>query len=163
MPTFLLSPADCRGRRAEQLLRPGAAFPLAVALRAGEATLGWQPIDATTHQIDRARFLNEVTQWRLGSLDVGEYGELVTVSNIDGLPAKIHDVLTDDIGIIGTFVTGDVPAGSLLEGQVTVLDDSDVLQEIDIVIILASASGADTMVNLYGRLTTGIDIAITRP
>jgi hypothetical protein len=38
--TFLLSPADCRGRRAEMLLRPGAAFPLALALQDGEATLG---------------------------------------------------------------------------------------------------------------------------
>jgi hypothetical protein len=38
--TFLLSPADCRGRRAELLLRDEAAFPLAVDLRAGRATLG---------------------------------------------------------------------------------------------------------------------------
>lgn len=40
MTTFLLSPADCRGRRAEILVREEAAFPLAVALREGEATLG---------------------------------------------------------------------------------------------------------------------------
>jgi hypothetical protein len=40
MTTFLLSPADCRGRRAEILLREQAAFPLAVALRDGRATLG---------------------------------------------------------------------------------------------------------------------------
>lgn len=40
MSTFLLSPADCRGRRAETLLRPAATFPLAVALRDGQATIG---------------------------------------------------------------------------------------------------------------------------
>ena len=40
MTTFLLSPADCRGKRAGLLLREEAAFPLAVELRAGRATLG---------------------------------------------------------------------------------------------------------------------------
>ena len=38
---FLLSPARCDGRRAQALLNPGAAFPLAVQLRSSEgATLG---------------------------------------------------------------------------------------------------------------------------
>jgi hypothetical protein len=37
---FLLSPASCAGRRADVLLREAAAFPLAVRLHAGEATLG---------------------------------------------------------------------------------------------------------------------------
>ena len=40
MTTFLLSPADCRGRRAAILVREQAQFPLAVALREGRATLG---------------------------------------------------------------------------------------------------------------------------
>lgn len=40
MTTFLLSPADCRGKRAEILVREQAAFPLACALREGAATLG---------------------------------------------------------------------------------------------------------------------------
>lgn len=39
MTTFLLSPADCRGRRAEILTHPAASFPLAVELRAGRAPL----------------------------------------------------------------------------------------------------------------------------
>jgi hypothetical protein len=38
--TFLLSPAYCGGRRAQILLREGAASPLAVELRAGRLTLG---------------------------------------------------------------------------------------------------------------------------
>lgn len=38
--TFVLSPADCRGHRAGLLVRPGATFPLAVALQRGEARLG---------------------------------------------------------------------------------------------------------------------------
>jgi hypothetical protein len=38
--TFLLSPADCRGKRAGLLLREEAEFPLAVALREGRASLG---------------------------------------------------------------------------------------------------------------------------
>ena len=37
---FLLSPANCSGRRAEILLRPGATSPLAERLRAGSLTLG---------------------------------------------------------------------------------------------------------------------------
>jgi hypothetical protein len=37
---FLLSPAHCGGRRARILFNGGADFPLAVRLRAGEATLG---------------------------------------------------------------------------------------------------------------------------
>jgi hypothetical protein len=40
LTTLLLSPADLRGRRASVLLRPDAAFPLAVALREGRASLG---------------------------------------------------------------------------------------------------------------------------
>lgn len=40
MPAFLLSPADCRGKRAALLVRPGASFPLAVALREGRASIG---------------------------------------------------------------------------------------------------------------------------
>ncbi|MEQ1506626.1 MAG: hypothetical protein ABMB14_30640 [Myxococcota bacterium] len=40
MPTFLLSPADCRGKRAAMLVRDEATFPLAVELRAGRASLG---------------------------------------------------------------------------------------------------------------------------
>jgi hypothetical protein len=39
-PIFLLSPADCSGRRAAMLLRPGADFLQAVALRDGKLTLG---------------------------------------------------------------------------------------------------------------------------
>lgn len=39
MTTFLLSPADCRGRRAEILTRPEADFPLATQLREGRATI----------------------------------------------------------------------------------------------------------------------------
>ncbi len=37
---FLLSPASCRGRRAQVLLKPGAPFDLASRLRAGSVTLG---------------------------------------------------------------------------------------------------------------------------
>ncbi len=37
---FLLSPADCRGRRARLLLNPEADFPLAVRLRSAGASLG---------------------------------------------------------------------------------------------------------------------------
>jgi hypothetical protein len=37
---FLLSPADCAGDRARLILSPRAAFPLAVRLRDGGATLG---------------------------------------------------------------------------------------------------------------------------
>ena len=37
---FLLSPAHCGGRRAQALLRPGAASPLAERLRAGTLSLG---------------------------------------------------------------------------------------------------------------------------
>lgn len=37
---FLLSPAHCGGRRATALLRPDAASPLALRLRAGTLTLG---------------------------------------------------------------------------------------------------------------------------
>jgi hypothetical protein len=37
---FLLSPASCSGRRADVLLNPAAAFPLAVRLREGTAPLG---------------------------------------------------------------------------------------------------------------------------
>lgn len=37
---FLLSPASCSGARARMLVRPEAAFDLAVRLRAGQATLG---------------------------------------------------------------------------------------------------------------------------
>ncbi len=33
---FLLSPANCRGRRAKQVLSPGAQFPVATALRSSE-------------------------------------------------------------------------------------------------------------------------------
>jgi hypothetical protein len=40
MGTFLMSPADCRGKRAAMLLREGASFPLAVALQGGKAPLG---------------------------------------------------------------------------------------------------------------------------
>jgi hypothetical protein len=40
LTTLLLSPADCRGRRASILLREEADFPLAVDLRAGRAALG---------------------------------------------------------------------------------------------------------------------------
>jgi hypothetical protein len=37
---FLISPADCSGARARILRHPGAEFPLAQALRRGEAALG---------------------------------------------------------------------------------------------------------------------------
>lgn len=37
---FLLSPASCRGKRASLLLSPRSAFPLAGALRRGDASLG---------------------------------------------------------------------------------------------------------------------------
>jgi hypothetical protein len=37
---FVLSPADCGGKRAGLLLRPQAEFPLARALRRGETSLG---------------------------------------------------------------------------------------------------------------------------
>jgi hypothetical protein len=37
---FLLSPAHCGGRRAQMLLRPDAASPMALRLRAGTMTLG---------------------------------------------------------------------------------------------------------------------------
>jgi len=37
---FLLSPASCRGRRAQVLLRPGASFDLACRLREASLTLG---------------------------------------------------------------------------------------------------------------------------
>jgi hypothetical protein len=37
---FLLSPADCSGKRAQLLLNPEAEFPLAVRLRCGGAMLG---------------------------------------------------------------------------------------------------------------------------
>jgi hypothetical protein len=37
---FVLSPADCRGKRAGLLLRDEADFPLAVSLRQGRATIG---------------------------------------------------------------------------------------------------------------------------
>ena len=37
---FLLSPASCRGRRAQVLLKPGASFDLAARLREGAVTLG---------------------------------------------------------------------------------------------------------------------------
>ncbi len=39
-PVFLLSPANCSGKRAGYLMRPGARFDLALKLRAGEATIG---------------------------------------------------------------------------------------------------------------------------
>lgn len=39
-PVFLLSPANCGGRRAQALLREGAASPLACRLREGTLTLG---------------------------------------------------------------------------------------------------------------------------
>src|SRR5512141_3232292 len=37
---FVLSPASCRGKRASLLLSPRARFPLAEAVRRGEAPLG---------------------------------------------------------------------------------------------------------------------------
>ena len=37
---FLLSPANCRGRRAQQVLSPHATFPVAARLRAGGVPIG---------------------------------------------------------------------------------------------------------------------------
>src|SRR5262249_31956506 len=37
---FLLSPANCSGKRATMLLNPGATFALALELRAGRLSLG---------------------------------------------------------------------------------------------------------------------------
>ncbi len=37
---FLLSPANCRGRRAQQVLSPRATFPVAARLRAGGVPIG---------------------------------------------------------------------------------------------------------------------------
>jgi hypothetical protein len=139
---FLLSPTNCRGRRAQQVLSPGAAFPLAVRLRAGGVPIG----DLFAH-VSALYFRGKITYART-------FGRPYVITPDEGLvPAD----MTVSVERLVRFAAGDInPSNGVYRRALertsrALLESSEPHAEFVLLGSVASDKYVDVLAGVFGE------------